>query len=75
LVSVSFVRLRSWWLWWLWWLWWVIIIIIIMIPFNRPDITFMNKKTKNSFLIDTAVTNTHNLAETIADNKTNTNNS
>jgi len=22
------------------------------IPFNRPDITFMNKKTKNTFLID-----------------------
>jgi len=21
-------------------------------PFNRPDITFMNKKTKNTFLID-----------------------
>ena len=25
------------------------------IPFNRPDITFMNKKTKNTFLIDIAV--------------------
>jgi len=25
------------------------------IPFNQPDITFMNKKTKNNFLIDTAV--------------------
>jgi len=24
------------------------------IPFNRPDITFMNKKTKNTFLIDIA---------------------
>jgi hypothetical protein len=24
-------------------------------PFNRPDITFMNKKTKNTFLIDVAV--------------------
>ena len=33
------------------------------IPFNRPDITFMNKKTKNNFLIDTAVSNTHNLAK------------
>ena len=29
------------------------------IPFNRPDVTFMNKKTKNIFLIDTAVPNTH----------------
>jgi len=37
------------------------------VPFNRPDITFMNKKTKNSFLIDTAVPNTHNLAKTITD--------
>ena len=35
------------------------------IPFNRPDITFMNKKTKNTFLIDIAVPNTHNLAKTI----------
>ena len=33
------------------------------IPFNRPDITFMNKKTKNTFLIDIAVPNTHNLAK------------
>jgi len=32
---------------------------------NRPDITFMNKKTKNTFLIDIAVPNTHNLAKTI----------
>jgi len=37
------------------------------IPFNRPDITFMNKKTKSTFLIDIAVPNTHNLAKTIAD--------
>jgi len=36
------------------------------IPFNRPDITFMNKKTKNTFLIDVAVPNTYNLAKTIA---------
>ena len=36
-------------------------------PFNRPDINFMNKKTKNTFLIDIAVPNTHNLAKTIAD--------
>ena len=37
------------------------------IPFNRPDITFMNKKTKNTFLIDIAVPYTHNLAKTITD--------
>jgi len=37
------------------------------IPFNRPDITFMNKKTNNTFLIDIAVPNTHNLAKTITD--------
>ena len=38
------------------------------IPFNnRLDITFMNKKTKNNFLIDIAVPNTHNLAKTITD--------
>jgi len=37
------------------------------IPFNRPDITFMNKKTKNTFLIDIAVPDTHNLAKTITD--------
>jgi hypothetical protein len=37
------------------------------IPFNRPDITFINKKTKNTFLTDIAVPNTHNLAKTISD--------
>jgi len=37
------------------------------IPFNRPDITFISKKTKNTFLIDIAVPNTHNLAKTITD--------
>ena len=37
------------------------------IPFNRPDITFMNKQTKNTFLIDIAVPNTHNLTKTITD--------
>jgi len=37
------------------------------IPFNRPDITFMNKKTTNTFLIDIAVPNTHNLAKVITD--------
>ena len=39
------------------------------IPFNRPDITFMNKKTKKAFLIDIAVMNTHNLVKTITDNQ------
>ena len=38
-----------------------------IIPFNRPDITFINKKTKNTFLIDIAVQNTHNLAKRITD--------
>jgi hypothetical protein len=37
------------------------------IPFNQPEITFMNKKTKNTFLIVIAVPNTHNLAITITD--------
>ena len=37
------------------------------IQFNRPDVTFMNKKSKNTFLIDIAVANTHNLAKTIND--------
>jgi hypothetical protein len=37
------------------------------IPFNRPDITFMNKKTKKTFLIDIAVPSTHNIARTITD--------
>jgi hypothetical protein len=36
-------------------------------PFNRPDITFINKQTKNTFLIDIAVPNTQNLAKTITD--------
>jgi hypothetical protein len=39
------------------------------IPFNRPDITFMNKRTKNAFLKDVAVPNTHNLAKTITENQ------
>ena len=34
---------------------------------NRPDITFMRKKTKNTFLIVIALPNTHNLAKTITD--------
>jgi len=37
------------------------------IHFNRPDTTFTNKKTKNTFLIDIAVPNTHYLAKTITD--------
>jgi 1,4-alpha-glucan branching enzyme len=37
------------------------------ISFNRPDITFINKKRKNTFLIDIAVPNTHNLAKTVTD--------
>ena len=37
------------------------------IPFNRTDLTFMNTKTKNIFLMDIAVPNTHNLAKTITD--------
>jgi hypothetical protein len=37
------------------------------IPSNRPDILFMNKTTKNTFLIDIAVPNTHNLAKTITE--------
>jgi len=44
------------------------------IPFNRPEITFMNKKTNNTFSIDVAVPNTHNLPKTITDNKTSTKN-
>ena len=35
--------------------------------FNRPYKTSMSKKTKNTFLIDIAVPNTHNLAKTITD--------
>jgi hypothetical protein len=35
------------------------------IPSNRPDITFINKTTRNTFLIDIAVPNTHNLAKII----------
>ena len=34
---------------------------------KTTDITFMNKKTKNTFLIDIAVRNTHNFAKTITD--------
>jgi len=41
------------------------------IPVNRPDITSMNKKTKNTPLIDTAVPNTHNIAKTITDKQNN----
>ena len=44
------------------------------IPFNRSDKTFMNKKTKNTFLTDMAVPDSHNLAKTINDIQKNTNN-
>jgi hypothetical protein len=37
------------------------------IPSNQPDITLVNKTTKNTFLIDIAVPNTHNLAKTITE--------
>jgi len=37
------------------------------IPFYRLDTTFMNKKTRKTFLIDIAVPNTHNLAKIITD--------
>jgi len=37
------------------------------VPFNRPDITFMNKKTKNTYLIDIGVPHAHNLAQIITD--------
>jgi hypothetical protein len=39
------------------------------IPSNRTDITYMNQTTKNTFLIDIAVPNTHNLAKAITENK------
>jgi hypothetical protein len=39
------------------------------ILFNWPDITFMNKKSKNTFLLDIAVPNTNNLAKTINDKR------
>ena len=42
--------------------------------FNRPDITFMNKKTKNPFLIDIAVPNTQSLAKTITEKQNSTKN-
>ena len=37
------------------------------IYFNRLDVTFMNKKTKNTFLIGITVPYTHNLAKPITD--------
>jgi hypothetical protein len=37
------------------------------VPSNRPDITLTNKKTKNTFLIDIAIPNTHNLTKTITE--------
>jgi len=41
------------------------------ITFNRPDITFMNKKIKITFFVDIAVPNTHNLAKTKTDKQNN----
>ena len=38
-----------------------------IIPLNRPEVTFINKETKNTVSIDIAVPNTHNLAKTIID--------
>jgi len=38
-------------------------------PAGRPDVTLTNKKTKTTYLIDTAVQNTHNLAETITEKR------
>jgi hypothetical protein len=43
------------------------IITDITIPFNRPDITLMNKKTKNTFLIDIAIPSVHSVAKTITE--------
>ena len=37
------------------------------VPFNGPDITFMDNKTKNTILTDTAAPNTHNVAKTTTD--------
>jgi hypothetical protein len=37
------------------------------IPSHRSDITLMNKTTKNTFLIDIAVPNTHNLTKIITE--------
>jgi hypothetical protein len=44
------------------------------IPFNQPDITFKNKKTKNAFLIGITIPNTHNLTKTTTEKQTNTKN-
>ena len=41
----------------------LLLLIIIIITIR----TFMNKKTKDAFLVDIAVPNTHNLAKTITD--------
>jgi hypothetical protein len=45
----------------------IIITTTTTIHSNRPHITFTNKKTKNTFLIDIAIPNTHNLAKTITE--------
>jgi hypothetical protein len=41
------------------------------IHFNGTDVTFMNKRKKNTFFIDIAVPNTHNLAKTVTDKQNN----
>jgi hypothetical protein len=42
------------------------------VPSNQPDVTLMNKTTKNTFLTDIGVPNTHNLAKILTENKKNT---
>jgi hypothetical protein len=44
------------------------------VPFNRPDITLMNKRTRENFLIDIAVPNTRTVAKTVTDKQKNTKN-
>jgi hypothetical protein len=39
------------------------------LPFNLPNVTIINKKTKNTFLRDIAFPNTHNIAKTITDSQ------
>lgn len=37
------------------------------IPYNRPDITLVNKTTKTAFLIDVTIPNTHNIQKSITE--------
>jgi hypothetical protein len=39
------------------------------IPADKPDVTLTNKQKKTTYLIDTAVPNTHNLAKTITEKR------